>query len=177
MIAEKSLNSLSKSAPKATFDNFKATSARIAQLEVALGLPPSKAEFFISRANARIAQLEAMLADRAAAAPVAAGVPAEQKIEELQSALVVQIQKTRDAELKAAPAAPGLTGKARWDASVRRDAAAQAKPAQHSNLSGRQRFKASLPGTTAATKDTAQPVAATGRDRFKNAVAKDFANR
>jgi hypothetical protein len=66
-----SLEILAETPPRIAFRSFRETSSRIQALETALGLPPAKPIFNIPKSNARIRELESMLAAKsAAAAPV-----------------------------------------------------------------------------------------------------------
>ena len=112
------------------------------------------------------------------AAPVApvAAVPAAQKIDELQRALVAQIHLTRQAEAAAAPPPPALTGKARFSAAVAGAMAAKPKARSHPGLTGREKFcaAATVDATPQILPANKKPIAAglTGRARFAAAVKK-----
>lgn len=68
-----SLDTLNKTAPPAPgkrFLTYKAAASRIAALEKELGLPKGEPQYNIGAANARIRELEAILANRPAAAAI-----------------------------------------------------------------------------------------------------------
>jgi hypothetical protein len=144
---------------------------------------PKKFRFYsIKDADAEITRLEqALAAKNASPAPAPVAVADEAMVNQIIRAAVAEVKAERAATPAAvapAPAAPGLTGKALWDASVRRDAAAQAKPAQHANLSGRQRFLAGSQTSPIPAASAAPPASGLkGRARFNAGVAKDFSQK
>jgi hypothetical protein len=168
-----SINTLAATPPPAhktwKFKTSSTASARINELEAALGLPLSERSFNLTRANEKIAALESMLAAKSAAPVVVAPVAAAPK----PTAIA--------APAKAAPAATiELHGREKFIASSRADLSRPAeKPNSH--LTGRARFCAAnhkISGQLAA------PIPApagelteklTGRNRFAAAVKKDFA--
>jgi hypothetical protein len=70
MIDSHSLSTLSRTAPKNIFANVRTNNLRIAELETQLGMSASKPVWNVVKSNARIKELESMVAARNAAAPV-----------------------------------------------------------------------------------------------------------
>jgi hypothetical protein len=128
---------------------------------------PQKFSFKTFReAQTEINRLKSELAAKSAApAPAAVAPDAE---------LEAQIFRGVTEELKAERSAPAVTGRARWNAAVVRDAGA--KPATHPHLKGKDRFNAGtrISATPAAS---AAPATLKGRDRFNAGVAKDFSQK
>jgi hypothetical protein len=133
------------------FKTSSTATARINELEARLGLPLSGRSFNLNFANARIVELEAMLA--AKSVPPNADAPAQ-------------------------TIATNLTGRARFAASCAADAAAKPKSQSHPELHGRARFAAdvriaSTPQILSANVG-AEKKEMKGRAKFNAAVARDF---
>jgi hypothetical protein len=166
---------LSQTSPKIVFRSYREAAARIAVLETELGLPPGKPIYGVRQGNERIRELETLLAARAKAAPVIAATPAPAAVAP-DAAMVARCFGKVVSELKAE--APAVTGRARFNAAIARDAAALSK-VKNPHLSGRQRFAADLRIVGTPENLPAAPVAAglSGLEKFKAAIKKDFSKK
>jgi hypothetical protein len=140
--------------------------AEINRLERLLGMSPSGLDFNLTAANWRIVQLEVL----------AAHVPAPRS-----APPTMAVPPAPDAAARSQSLAEGLTGRARFNASCTRDAAAKPKAKSHPELNGRDRFSADarINATPQILSGNQNPIPAglKGRARFAAAVKADFAKK
>jgi hypothetical protein len=146
------------------FKSVKDANAEILRLENLLGVEHGPAFFNIVEANLRVLLLERLIAAKVAtppAAPAPIAVPPADAAAQSQSLAVV-------------------SGRARFNASCTRDAAAKPKAKKsHPELHGRDRFSADarINATPQIISGNPIPAGLKGRARFAAAVKADFAKK
>jgi hypothetical protein len=161
---------------KYKYTNFKAAAEEIARLEDILAVEHGPQIFNLFAANRRVEQLEQLLALKLADTPA---TPSVIPIAAPMSAPpTMAVPPAPDAAARSQSLADGLTGRARFNASCSRDAAAKPKAKSHPELHGRDRFSADarINALTQILSGNQKPIPAglTGRKRFAAAVNADF---